>query len=195
MNQWSPNQITSNSDRDSPKSCRISLSPYGFHPCHSDTLRSDSGLCEDMNNCRLTETWTSYMYHHSDLPMTQVPILNQYCPPSQFPNRLKKNFEMCPQHLLVRHEQPSHSILSQPKAPLSSMEPCESRARTSIKFQDRNRKLDFKVNFRDENRKVDGCFHREENRKASEDREGLLPHQPKKKWIRHYMTGNVILVQ
>lgn len=58
-------------------------------------------------------------------------------------------------------------------------------SKSSIKFQDRNKKLDFKKNFRDENLKVDGCFHRESSSNSSS--EAVAP--PKKKWIRHYMTG------
>lgn len=71
-----------------------------------------------------------------------------------------------------------------------------------IKFQDRNKKLDFKVNFREENRKANRCFHRDDSKspKPSSDN-NIRPsqcissdnvvHPPKKKWIRHYiMTGN-----
>lgn len=64
---------------------------------------------------------------------------------------------------------------------------------TSIKFHDRNQKVDFKANFRDENRRADGCFHNEERKEpeesASMSNVALPP--PKKKWIRNYMTGKV----
>lgn len=68
------------------------------------------------------------------------------------------------------------------------------KIKTCIKFQDRNKKLDFKVNFRDENRKVNGCFH---------DFETISPKSreiysmdiddniepPKKKWLKtHLLT-------
>lgn len=60
---------------------------------------------------------------------------------------------------------------------------------TSIKYQDRNKKLDFKVNFRDENRKVNGCFHRDDKQPSSD---ASVP-PPKKKWIRHYMSGKPLI--
>jgi hypothetical protein len=63
----------------------------------------------------------------------------------------------------------------------------EERVKTSIKFQDRNKKLDFKVNFRDENRKVNGCFHREDSKSPN------AVAAPKKKWIRQHMTGNALI--
>lgn len=66
----------------------------------------------------------------------------------------------------------------------------EERIKTSIKFQDRNKKLDFKVNFRDENRKVNGCFHREESKSPNNSALAFAVAPPKKKWIRHYLTGN-----
>lgn len=62
------------------------------------------------------------------------------------------------------------------------------RIKTSIKFQDRNKKLDFKTNFRDENRKVNGCFY--DNEKLS-PKSSINGHSaPKKKWIKHYMKNN-----
>lgn len=58
-----------------------------------------------------------------------------------------------------------------------------------IKFQDRNKKLDFKKNFRDENRKINGCFYDSENDLSPKMRnEGLTAAPPKKKWIQNYMT-------
>lgn len=63
----------------------------------------------------------------------------------------------------------------------------DERVRTCIKFQDRNRKCDFKANFRDENLKADGCFFREGSKSPNGSADAIAP--PKKKWIRHYMTG------
>jgi hypothetical protein len=62
------------------------------------------------------------------------------------------------------------------------------RIKTSIKFQDRNKKLDFKTNFRDENRKVNRCFY--DNEKLSPKNIINGHSAPKKKWIKHYMKNN-----
>lgn len=71
----------------------------------------------------------------------------------------------------------------------TSMNEHEERVKTSIKFQDRNKKLDFKVNFRDENRKLNGCFYRDNSKSPNDAASSLAAPPPKKKWIRHYMTG------
>lgn len=64
----------------------------------------------------------------------------------------------------------------------------KEKVKISVKFQDRNNnKLDFKVNFHDVKRKADVSFHSGDSGKSSE----ASPHPPKKKWIRHYMTGKV----
>ncbi|XP_070490181.1 uncharacterized protein [Chironomus tepperi] len=66
------------------------------------------------------------------------------------------------------------------------------KAKTCIKFQDRNKKLDFKVNFRDENRKVNGCFYDSESISPG-SRESTMDVSfapPKKKWLKtHYLTS------
>ncbi|CRK88413.1 CLUMA_CG002191, isoform A [Clunio marinus] len=64
----------------------------------------------------------------------------------------------------------------------------EERTKTSIKFQDRNKKLDFKTSFREENCKVNGCFHHEETSSSVELTSDVFA-TPKKKWIRNYITG------
>lgn len=61
-------------------------------------------------------------------------------------------------------------------------------AKASVKYQDRNKKLDFKINFRDEHRKVNGCFHRDD-KLANKTKSDASAPPPKKMWIRHYMTG------
>lgn len=64
-------------------------------------------------------------------------------------------------------------------------------AKICIKFQDRNKKLDFKKNFRDENRKINGCFYDSENDLSPKLRSESLSAAvapPKKKWIKNYMT-------
>lgn len=61
---------------------------------------------------------------------------------------------------------------------------CNETLNCNIKFQDRNKKLDFKVNFRDENLKANGCFHSE----SSSPNPETAVAAPKKKWIRHYLT-------
>ncbi|KAL7016410.1 hypothetical protein ACKWTF_010017 [Chironomus riparius] len=66
------------------------------------------------------------------------------------------------------------------------------KAKTCIKFQDRNKKLDFKINFRDENRKVSGCFYDSESISPG-NRENTMNVSfapPKKKWLKtHYMSS------
>lgn len=67
------------------------------------------------------------------------------------------------------------------------------KIKTSIKYQDRNKKLDFKVNFRDENRKVNGCFYDSESispRSHPDHTMELSLTPPKKKWLKtHYLTS------
>lgn len=65
---------------------------------------------------------------------------------------------------------------------------------TSIKYQDRNKKLNFKINFRNEQRQVNGCFHRDDKLATKTSSDAYIhkvDSQPKKKWIRHYMTGKM----
>jgi hypothetical protein len=65
------------------------------------------------------------------------------------------------------------------------------RIKTSIKYQDRNKKLDFKTNFRDENRKVNGCFYDSDHTMLESGECALfkIAAPPKKKWIKHYLTA------
>lgn len=78
-------------------------------------------------------------------------------------------------------------------ATINAIEPdFHQKIKTCIKYQDRNKKLDFKVNFRDENRKVNGCFYDSESiSPGSRDytmNVSLAP--PKKKWLKtHYLTS------
>lgn len=67
----------------------------------------------------------------------------------------------------------------------------EEKIQTSVKFQDRNKRVDFKIRFREENRKVDGCFHNDESKSPAAASNVAVP-PPKKKWIRHYMTGKIL---
>lgn len=216
--------------------------------CHSTAFRpasptlglpripTDSGICDRMFNCHLTESWTGYMNQQINLPIHQIsndiPILNSYVPMrlpielqtttsgvskgsahhlSSFPNNeyLKnvyyanhlKSVDMRsmihPQQQLLqdgfsRLAELNYEPLSDNRQfdNSSMMTPAADKiahayqVHSSIKFQDRNKKLDFKANFRDENRKANGCFHREESKSLS------TAGPPKKKWIRHYMTGN-----
>jgi hypothetical protein len=65
------------------------------------------------------------------------------------------------------------------------------KIKTSIKYQDRNKKLDFKKNFRDENRKVNGCFYDSEriSPKYRDNHCDAISAPPKKKWLKsHYST-------
>lgn len=211
------------------------FSPY-YH--HSFSRVGDSGICDGMNNCHLTESWASYMHHQ---PINDIPILNPYVP-LRMPIELQttsngvlrgtfyhqqnallnqeylrnvysvnqfKNVELKdrahPQHQLMqdgfsrlaelnyepplRHDEPS---VEAPNNCATNMNEHEERVKTSIKFQDRNKKLDFKVNFRDENRKLNGCFHRDDSKSPNvsvANSSSAAP--PKKKWIRHYLTGKV----
>lgn len=106
---------------------------------------------------------------------SQQDFPNFKCPPSDF------SLPSFARHRTTTQPTPPH-----PKAT------ADYRNKSSIKFQDRNKKVDFKVNFRDENRKVDGCFYNEENRllEGSASVPIVLP-PPKKKWIRNYMTGKL----
>lgn len=101
------------------------------------------------------------------------------------------------------------------------------RITTSIKYQDKNRKLDFKANFLEENKKINGCFHEHVHVNGCKisncmgNRSPLPPSvdtetdtitksqfassaditadvastaPPKKKWIRHYLKGEYLLM-
>lgn len=84
---------------------------------------------------------------------------------------------------------------------------------TSIKYQDRNGKLDFKAKFLEANRKYNGCFHEatindySKMRSTDNPTENSIPAEimgsdvtaefvasapPKKKWIRHYLKGEYL---
>lgn len=63
------------------------------------------------------------------------------------------------------------------------------KIKTCIKFQDRNKKLDFKTNFRDENRKINGCFFDNDKRFSPTNRDKHVA-APKKKWIKNYLTSS-----
>lgn len=68
----------------------------------------------------------------------------------------------------------------------------EEKIQTSVKFQDRNKRVDFKIKFREENRKLDGCFHNDESKSPADTMSNVAVPPPKKKWIRHYMTGKIL---
>lgn len=88
------------------------------------------------------------------------------------------------------------SSLRRPSKDINELSDDELSAmnKKSIKFQDRNKKLDFKTNFRDINRKINGCFYDSESDLSSKMRiegayaSGVAP-PPKKKWIKNYMTA------
>lgn len=199
-------------------------------------ISTDSGICDRMFNCHLTDTWTGYMNQQINLPITQIsndiPILNSYVPMrmpielqtttngvskgpahhlSAFPNDEYLKNVYCANHLksddMRSMIHPQQQLLQDGFSRLAELnyEPQSDnrqydtslmttpaaekiahadQVHSRIKFQDRNKKLDFKVNFRDENRKANGCFHREVSKSLS------TAGPPKKKWIRHYMTGN-----
>jgi hypothetical protein len=66
----------------------------------------------------------------------------------------------------------------------------QHRIKTSIKFQDRNKKLDFKINFRDENRKINGCFYDSDRISPRSRSVGTTIAPPKKKWLKtHFLSS------
>lgn len=106
-------------------------------------------------------------------------------------------------HELRNGKSSTHFQLKVPMTSTANVsESREDHVKSSIKFQDRNKKLDFKVNFREENRKANRCFHRDDSKSPKPSSENNIrpsqctssdnvAHPPKKKWIRHYiMTGN-----
>lgn len=217
------------------------------HTYDRGLISTESGICDEMNNCHLTETWAGFINQETDLPLArmspEIPILNPYVP-LRLPIELQTNSSRIIEATALHHHQnatlenftrkkslPSHleaygsSLNSYPHPQQKLMREgfsrldelnyessqveshensitsayaggsvmslpieYEKRIKTSIKFQDRNKKLDFKVNFRDENRKLDGCFHREDSKSPKALTFAVAP--PKKKWIRHYLTGN-----
>lgn len=213
---------------------------YGNHS--QITSQPDSGICDGMNNCHLTDSWVNFMNQHVNLPITQItnqiPILNSYMPtplklhPNDFyhhavyhKNYLESIYERQksivaesvsshPQQHLYREDfqqrieatTNNHPInksetiyqnnsMSQRRQSKDNNELSDDEmhgAKICIKFQDRNKKLDFKTNFRDENRKINGCFYDSENdlspRMRSEASSAAVA-PPKKKWIKDYMTA------
>jgi hypothetical protein len=211
-------------------------------------IPSDSGICDGMNSCHLTDRWTGYMNNKIDSPLNQIsddiPILNPYVPMRlpielQSPSSIYKSTfyhqnavlnnvyaardfnsireayqspllhnHLHPQLQLMREGFSRTAELNYEPSPIGSLSdnqntpvsveisdmslPIEHEERTnsSIKFQDRNKKLDFKVNFRDENRKINGCFHIEGSKSQNRLLLASTVAPPKKKWIRHYLTGN-----
>lgn len=214
FNQFLSNHPTNSNFYDTRDPSKDMLASIPFY--RSNRVSTDRGICDEMVNCRLTDSWMSQQIN---LPITQIagdiPILNPFVP-MRLPIELQTTSERTFHHhqnpfpnveylrnvysvnqlksVDVRDKVHPHQQLFQGGFSRFNYEPSanyrndaistsgrevtlDDRVHTSIKFQDRNRKLDFKVNFREENRKVDGCFHRDD----------VAP--PKKKWIRHYMTG------
>jgi hypothetical protein len=138
-------------------------------------------------------------YHQQNASLNQEYLRNVYCM-NQFKNVELKD-RIHPQHQLLQNgfsridDLSYETPLRHDNPPIDIADNCairmdehEERVNTSIKFQDRNKKLDFKTNFRDENRKVNGCFYRDDSKSPQEAPMSLVA-PPKKKWIRHYMTG------
>jgi hypothetical protein len=94
----------------------------------------------------------------------------------------------------------------------SSHASCNQKITTSIKYQDKNGKLDFKARFLEANKKFNGCFHDATSNdylaarsSINNSPESLMPSEtmgsdvtaetvapPKKKWIRHYLKGDYL---
>lgn len=203
-------------------------------------IPGDSGICDGMNNCHLTEPWAGFVNQQINLSITQItseiPILNPYesMRPSMHARgdgdidihesiyaqrqtlrpRDHRRYELLtPCHTQQQLFSGGFSRLDElhsgktstqfqlrvPMTPTANIsESREERVKSCIKFQDRNKKLDFKMNFREENRKLNRCFHRDgsksprlssDNNKSSQcTSSDNVAHPPKKKWIRHW-TG------
>jgi hypothetical protein len=213
-------------------------------------IPSDNRICDEMNDCHLTESWAGYMNHNTTLTQisNQIPILNSFVP-IRMPSDIRTNSWNTPRGTFSPHQNvhlknlyyfeelnriqenngpvhPQQQLMGKGFSRLAELnyEPStshdefnsammapysnaiqmsasmdqEGRVKTSIKFQDRNKKLDFKKNFRDENLKVNGCFHREGSKSPNvrpyDSTSTSVASPPKKKWIRHYLTGNESLV-
>lgn len=190
---------------------------------------AELGICDGMNNCHMTESWTSVLARsinpHVQRLSSEVPIVNPYVslrlpfevqPSMQqatiddsFSHRTLKasatwrDFEFTkpnPRHPIAPHcanlgeaKIPSQKRLAQRlKCFDSEVVINEEKIQTSVKFQDRNQRQDFKVNFRRKNRKVDGCFHNDDGKSPVDTMSNVAVPSPKKKWIRHYMTGKIL---
>lgn len=119
-----------------------------------------------------------------------------------FSRRIELNYEAPPNDHHQNKSEPNETIYdnistsqrrqSKDNNELSDNEWISDRynSKMCIKFQDRNKKIDFKKNFRDENRKINGCFYDSENDLSPRTRrENLVAPPPKKKWIKNYMNG------
>lgn len=116
-------------------------------------------------------------------------------------NPMIQNSQSRPQQQLIQEEfinlncklehplDPKKETLCHYYVGLKSVNEKSERVTISIKYQDRN-KLEFGRNFRDENRRVNGCPHRDDKLANKTSSDASAP-SPKKKWIRHYMTGKV----
>lgn len=69
----------------------------------------------------------------------------------------------------------------------------------NVKFQNKTKKLDFKINFKEENHKINGCFYDQESKTVPEEhlpvdscafllQKKIAP--PKKKWMTNFINGN-----
>lgn len=171
-------------------------------------------ICDGMTNCHLTEPWAGYMNQRTHMALTQyssdIPILTPYVTSMELPRHHSSflcnqsvlhqvytsemnNVVTCQQQTFQEEFSPiadfgsstsRYEFENTARTTLDYVSENDERIKASIKFQDRNKKLDFKVNFRDENLKVNGCFYREDSKSPTN---ALAP--PKKKWIRHYLTG------
>lgn len=163
-------------------------------------ITGDSGL--GLNDCHLTEAYP-YFVNQLTWPQlssfdTEAPILNPDFPPRDRSKHFYQPESLqvveASYHRLFRKglsgfneltcdSQPSHiqSNFSRKDSSSFAADLIESnnKVERSIRFQDRHSEVNC--------RKVDGCCHLDYARKPSE----ALSCPPKKKWIRHYMTGKV----
>lgn len=227
------------------------MSPiHGVYPHFSAITSTDNVICDEMNDCHLTDSWVNYMNQHVNLPIThianQIPILNSYIPheyhsyqnnlyqqqnyllhrnylnryylnerykyismtdnnnsvmqahPQQqlFHDGFSRRAELDYEENTLNHQQnESESIKSiyennQLSQKCNETTEVDDQIKTCIKFQDRNKKLDFKTNFRDENRKINGCFFDNNESKFSPKSREKHVAAPKKKWIKNYLTSS-----
>lgn len=191
---------------------------------------AELGICDGMNNCHMTESWTSVLERsinpHVPRLSSGMPIVNPYVSlrlplevqPSMQQTSIDDSYSHRTQKACAswRNFQVSKPINRHPVDPncdnsgeekvssqkrLAQRLKCfddsevvinEEKIQTSVKFQDKNKRVDFKINFRRENRKVDGCFHNDESKSPVGAMSNVAVPPPKKKWIRHYMTGKIL---
>lgn len=185
------------------------VSPTAFLPFSSfqpnftqsfPIMSNDIGICDELNGCHLTETWTGSGKQESILSSS---VTGPYAPfrrPSDFftgeQNKDNCNVKFKKIELKAhRQQQPildgllRLSVLNNESK--SSFDSINKTPVDSIANMNQLNINGFRVKKKIKHHELIGSIHRDDIRSSNEATSISMTSPPKKKWIRHYMTGKV----